>query len=87
MLGRPVDVLPYVLLPLAGPEEFTEEEMEGESKERKDDTFGGREDNQINTIIILDQLGVRIDQYKYTYTIDMIAVTEREREKEKRDNL
>lgn len=29
MLGRPVDVLPDVLLPLAGPEEFTEEEMEG----------------------------------------------------------
>ena len=30
MLGRPVDVLPYILLPLAGPEEFTEEEMEGD---------------------------------------------------------
>ncbi|XP_043923636.1 protein HGH1 homolog [Protopterus annectens] len=29
LLGDSVDVLPFLLLPLAGPEEFTEEEMEG----------------------------------------------------------
>lgn len=30
MLGPEVDVLPFLLLPLAGPEDFSEEEMERE---------------------------------------------------------
>lgn len=30
LLGPKVDILPFLLLPLAGPEEFSEEEMERE---------------------------------------------------------
>lgn len=30
LLGPEVDILPYLLLPLAGPEDFSEEEMERE---------------------------------------------------------
>ena len=30
MLGPEVDILPFLLLPLAGPEDFSEEEMERE---------------------------------------------------------
>ena len=46
LLGSDVDILPFLLLPLAGPEELSEEEMEGlpedlqylgDDKKREDD--------------------------------------------------
>ena len=46
LLGNDVDILPFLLLPLAGPEELSEEEMEGlpedlqylgDDKKREDD--------------------------------------------------
>ena len=62
LLGGDVDILPYLLLPLAGPEELSEDEMEGlpEDLQYLGDDKMREDDPDIRKMLIESVMQVRV---------------------------